>query len=67
MQLLRTEVFPTLASTGEPVLRVTFHGEGGECVTVDMAHAETGSEEMALARASAILVQTAAFGLAAND
>lgn len=65
MQLLRTEVFPTLASTGEPVL--TFHGEGGECVTVDMAHAETGSEEMALARASAILVQTAAFGLAAND
>lgn len=67
MQLLNTEVFPTLAPTGEPILRVTFHGEGGECVTVDMTYAETENEEATLARARAILVQTAAFGLAAND
>jgi hypothetical protein len=67
MQIVRTEVSRATAPTGEPILRVLFCGEGGDCVTVDMATAETGNEEAALDRARAILVQTATFGLAAND
>lgn len=67
MQIVRTDVSRATALTGEPVLRVLFCGEGGDCVTVDMASVESGNEAAALDRARAILVQTAAFGLAAND
>lgn len=67
MQIVRTEISPTTAATGEPVVRVLFCGEGGDCVTVDMANVETEREESALDRARAILVQTAMFGVAAND
>jgi hypothetical protein len=69
MQIIRTEVAQTNNSTGEPILRVIFCGQGGDCVTVDMAHVEGEAEddEAALDRAKAMLVQTAAFGEAAND
>jgi hypothetical protein len=67
MQIIRTEVAEATEPTGEPVLRVLFCGEGGDCVTVDMAKVELGTDEAALDRARAILVQTATFGLAAND
>ena len=67
MQIVRTDVSRATASTGEPVLRVLFCGEGGDCVTVDMASIEAGNDDAALDRARAILVQTATFGLAAND
>lgn len=67
MQIIRTEVEHATAPTGEAVLRVFFRGEGGDCVTVDMAQPETGNDAAALERARAMLVQTAAFDLAAND
>lgn len=67
MQIIRTEVAQTTAQNGEPILRVLFCGEGGDCVTVDMAKVEPGTDEAALDRARAILVQTATFGLAVND
>jgi len=67
MQIVRTEVVPAHALTGEPVLRVLFCGEGGDCVTVDMAGGDGGNDKAALERARAILVQTATFGMAAND
>lgn len=44
-----------------------FCGEGGDCVTVDMAGGDGGSDDAALERARAILVQTATFSMAAND
>ncbi|SFU21192.1 hypothetical protein [Mesorhizobium sp. YR577] len=69
MQIIRTEVVQTNTSTGEPILRVIFCGEGGDCVTIDMATVEGQAEddEAALDRARAILVQTGTFGGAAND
>jgi hypothetical protein len=67
MQIVRTEVSRVTKPAGEAVLRVLFCGEGGDCVTVDMATVETGNDEAPLDRARAILVQTANFGLAAND
>jgi hypothetical protein len=67
MQIIRTEVAVATALSGEPILRVLFCGEGGDCVTVDMASVEAGSDDAALERARAILVQTATFGVAAND
>jgi hypothetical protein len=67
MQIIRTEVAEATALSGEPILRVLFCGEGGDCVTVDMASVEAGSDDAALERARAILVQTATFGVAAND
>jgi hypothetical protein len=67
MQIVRTVVSRATASTGEPVLRVLFCGEGADCVTVDMASIEAGNDDAALDRARAILVQTATFGLAANE
>lgn len=67
MQIIRTEVAQATASSGEPVLRVTFCGEGGDCITVDMTGVQPDSDEKALGRAKAILVQTATFGLAANE
>ena len=67
MQIIRTDVTKATALTGEPVVRVLFCGEGGDCVTVDMAAVEAGNDAEAIIRAKAILVQTATFGLAAND
>jgi hypothetical protein len=67
MQIVRTEVMNATALDGLPILRVMFCGEGSECVTVDMAGADGRSEDDALTRAKAILVQTATFSLAAND
>ena len=67
MQIVRTDVSRATALTGEPVLRVLFCREGGDCVTVDMASIQSGSDDAALDRARAILVRTATFGLAAND
>jgi hypothetical protein len=66
MQIIRTEVARATALSGEPILRVLFCGEGGDCVTADMASIVPGADEAALDRARAILVQTATFGLAAN-
>jgi hypothetical protein len=67
MQIVRTEVARATAPTGDPIVRVLFCGEGGDCVTVDMARIETENDEAALDRARGVLVQTASFGLAAND
>jgi hypothetical protein len=67
MQIIRTEVVHTATLAGVPILRVSFCGEGGECVTVDMASVDMGSDEAALERARAVLVQTATFNLATND
>jgi hypothetical protein len=67
MQIIRTEVAEATALSGEPILRVQFCGEGGECVTVDMAKAEQVGAEAALERARTILAQTATFGVATND
>ena len=67
MHIVRTDVTRVIASTGEPVLRVLFCGADGECVAVDMASIESESDAAALDRARAILVQTAAFDMAAND
>ncbi|TAM97051.1 MAG: hypothetical protein EPN45_19920 [Rhizobiaceae bacterium] len=67
MQIIRTEVAKATALSGEPILRVLFCGEGGDCVTVDMGSIVPGTDESALDRARAILVQTATFGMAAND
>jgi hypothetical protein len=69
MQIIRTDVSQSIAQTGEQILRVTFCGEGGDCVTVDMAGVdnEATSYEGAVDRARAVLVQTATFDLALND
>ncbi|MDI6029529.1 hypothetical protein QBK99_25645 [Corticibacterium sp. UT-5YL-CI-8] len=67
MQIVRTDISRVAASTGEPVLRVVFCGEGGNCVAVDMSDAETGDDEAAVERARSILLKTATFALAAND
>ena len=67
MQIVRTDVSRATSPTGEPVLRVLFCGEGGDCVTVDMASVDSDTDGAALDRARVILVQTASFGLAAND
>ncbi len=67
MQIIRTEVAKTTAATGQPILRVIFCGEGGACVTVDMANVEEQADNAALDRARAILAQTATFHLAANE
>ena len=68
MEILRTEVAQVTAPSGQQILRVRFCGEGGECVTVEMAHVHgVENTEAAVSRARAILVQTATFGLAANE
>lgn len=67
MQIVRTDVSQATAQTGEPILRVLFCGEGGECVTVDMAVTDMENDEAAVERARAILVQTATFGVAENE
>jgi hypothetical protein len=67
MQIIRTEVTQATARTGQPILRVIFCGEGGDCVAVDMARVEAGNDKAAINRAKAILVQTATFDVAVND
>ncbi len=68
MQIIRTEVDDTIGRGGQPVRRVVFCGEGGECVSVDMVTAQAAENEGAtIERARAVLVQTATFGLAANN
>lgn len=68
MTFVRTDIVPATAPTGEPVLRVTFCGEGGDCVTVDMARVDIGDDEAAaVARARVVLVQTATSGIAVNE
>jgi hypothetical protein len=67
MQIIRTEVAQATAPTGEPILCVLFCGEGGDCVTVEMANVEAGTPDAALDRARAILIETATFDLAVND
>ena len=67
MQVVRTEVSRATTALGEHVLRVLFCGEGGDCVTVDMAAVDADDDQMAIDRARAILVQTATFSLAANE
>ncbi|CAH2408132.1 hypothetical protein [Mesorhizobium escarrei] len=67
MQIIRTEVTQATAPTGQPILRVIFCGEGGDCVTVDMARVYGGNNEAAISRAKAALVQTATLDLAVND
>ena len=68
MEILRTEAAQVTAPSGQQILRVRFCGEGGECVTVEVAHVHgVENTEAAFSRARAILVQTATFGLAANE
>jgi len=66
MQIIQTEVAPSTSLSGHPILRVRFCGEGGECVTVDMAAGEA-DDAVAIERAKAILVQTATFESATNE
>lgn len=61
------QITQTTASAGQPILRVIFCGEGGDCVTVDLASVEDGNNAVAIDRAQAILVQTATFEVAAKD
>lgn len=67
MQIIRTEVTPAITPSGHSVLRVKFCGEGGDCVTVDMAAVANGEDGAAVERAKAILVQTATFDSAVNE
>ncbi|ESZ07901.1 MULTISPECIES: hypothetical protein [unclassified Mesorhizobium] len=67
MQIIRTEVTQATAPTGQPILRVIFCGEGGDCVAVDLARVVGGNNEAAINRAKAVLVQIATFDLAVND
>ena len=66
MQVIRTEVAEATSNTGEPIIRVLFCGGGGDCITVDMARVQPQTDEVAIDRAKAILVETATVGLAAN-
>ena len=59
MQIVRTEVIRSTTPSGDEVIRVHFHGEGGECVMVDMAAIEAKDDAAAVERATTILVQTA--------
>jgi hypothetical protein len=67
MQLVRTDVNHVTAPTGQPILQVMFCGEGGDCVTVNMASVNLADDASAIERARAILVQTATFDMAANN
>ncbi|RWQ44047.1 MAG: hypothetical protein EOS82_28410 [Mesorhizobium sp.] len=67
MQIIRTEVTQATAPTGQPILRVIFCGEGGDCVAVDLARVDGGNNEAAINRAKAVLVQIATVDLAVND
>jgi hypothetical protein len=69
MQIIRTEVEQDHSAAEHPILRVKFQGEGGERVIVDMADVDAlaGDEDAAIARAKAVLVQTATFDVAVNE
>jgi hypothetical protein len=67
MQTVRTEVLNAKAPDGQSIRRVMFCGEEGDCITVDMANVEAKGQEEVLTRAREILIQTATFGLAANE
>lgn len=67
MQIVRTEVSQATTPAGESVLRVLFCGEGGDCVTVDMANTEAGNGEAATIGRAPCWFQTATFRVAAND
>ncbi|WP_157632945.1 hypothetical protein [Hoeflea sp. 108] len=41
MQITETAIAQSTVSDGPPILRVTFQGQGGDCVTVDMANVES--------------------------
>lgn len=67
MEITRTEVTTATGSSGQQVLRVRFCGEGGDCVTVDMAAVDHSGDDAALTRAKAILIQTATFDSSLNE
>ena len=68
MHIIDTEIVPATLYGGQTGLRVVFSGEGGECVTVEMATIDgVTAEADAVSRAKAILIQTATFGLASNE
>jgi len=67
MLTVRTEIVPATAPTGEAIMRVRFCGDGGECVTVDIANGESTDQTVLIERARAVLIQTATFSMAENE
>ena len=65
MQIVRTEI--SRPADGRTVFEVLFCGDGDECVSVRVAGQQFEADEAILARARTLLVQTASFGLAANE
>lgn len=62
MQIVGINIGPAAASSGRPLIRVVFEGEGGESVTVEMARGEDVDGALgAIDRVKALLVQTATF------
>jgi len=62
MQIVGINIGPAAASSGLPLIRVVFEGEGGESVTVEMARGEDVDGALgAIDRAKALLVQTSTF------
>lgn len=64
MEILKTDVSWNELPNGVPMIRVGFHGEGGEAVTVHMSPAVDGAYEpdhAIIDRAKGILVQVATF------
>lgn len=62
MQIVGINIGPAAASSGLPLIRVVFEGEGGESIAVEMARGEDADDALgAIDRAKALLVQTAAF------
>lgn len=61
MQIIRTDVGQTTVPSGHRVLRVMFCGEGGDCVTVDIAAVEHTGEAAAIERGKALPIETATF------
>lgn len=61
MQIVGINIGPAAASSGLPLIRVVFEGEGGESIAVEMARGDADDALGAIDRAKALLVQTAAF------
>lgn len=63
MRIVSTKVVTREDGSGRPVVSVTFDGEGGDCITIDMEGApDVGmTEQGAVERARAIMVQVASF------
>lgn len=62
MQIVGINIGPAAASSGLPLIRVVFEGEGGESVAVEMARGEDADGALgAIDRAKALLVQAATF------